>query len=77
MGLTYGDLVPFDKQIVFADIVYLVDIYYVRTMHLDEGLAVYFLFKVLDGIVCNVLFVEGHKLYIIAHAFNKQYIIIV
>ena len=77
MGFTHRDLVSFNKQVVFADIVYLIDIDYIRTVNLDEGLPVHLLFQVLDGIMRDVLFIEGYKLYIVAHAFDEQNIIIV
>jgi len=77
MGFADGDLVPFNKQIIFADIVYLIDIYDVRTVHLDEALAVHFFFQVLDGIVSNVLFIGRNKFYVVAHAFDEQDIIVV
>ena len=71
MGFTYRDLGSFDKQVVFADIVYLIDIYYVRAVNLDKALPVHFFFEVLDGIVGNILFIERYKLYVVTHAFNK------
>jgi hypothetical protein len=71
MGFTYRNFVPFYIQVVFADIVYLIDIYYVRAVNLNKALPVHFFFEVLDGIVGNILFIERYKLYVVAHAFNE------
>ena len=77
MGLTDGYLMTLDKQVVFPDIVNLGNINNIGAVDLYKGLPVYLLFQVLDGIMGNVLFIAGHKLYIVAHALDEKNFIVV
>jgi hypothetical protein len=71
MCLADRDLVSLNKEVIFPDIINLVDIDNIGAMNFHEVLLAYFLFEILDGIVGDVLFIAGYEFHIVSHTFYK------